>query len=196
MYQRVIVPNDYRKGFIFHKVSIPKSHLYDKQVYESSLYVTVFETQASLFQRFFFTVVSDCTRIKRPNSPLKFLRLITSSTGTMSRFLSVSEGTQNSLFSNAGFRLACRSPLCHVIIACCFRVTALSGQAALVLSPSSIVLELNRIQLCAVCRCGQSGGVIDLLARRCLPLGLPSAASSACAVVQKSPSKQQCGKLV
>ena len=29
--------------------------------------------------------------------------------------------------SNAGFRLACRSPLCRVIIACCFRVAALSG---------------------------------------------------------------------
>ena len=46
--------------------------------------------------------------------------------------------------------------------------------------------ELNRIQLSVVSRCGQSGGeVIDLLAKRCLPLGFPSAASVACAVVQK-----------
>ena len=36
----------------------------------------------------------------------------------------------------AGFRLACRSPLFRVIIACCFRVAALSGNAALALSPS------------------------------------------------------------
>ena len=96
----------------------------------------------------------------------------------------------------AGFRLTCRSPLCRyvcrVIIACCFRVTALSSHAALALSQSGIAPELNRIQLSAVCRCGQSGGVIDLLARCCLPLGFPSAASGACAVVQKSPSKRQC----
>ena len=87
-------------------------------------------------------------------------------------------------------------PLCRyvrrVIIACCSRVTALSGHAALALSQSGIAPELNRIQLSAVCRCGQSGGVIDLLARCCLPLGLPSVASGACAVVQKSPSKRQC----
>ena len=76
---------------------------------------------------------------------------------------------------NAGFRLACRSRLCRVIIACCFRVTALSGHAALALSPSSIAPELIRIQLSVVCRCGQSGGVINLLARRCLLLGLPYA---------------------
>ena len=46
-----------------------------------------------------------------------------------------------------------------------------------------------------ICPCGQSGGFIDFLARHCLmPLGLPSAASGACAVVQKSPSKRQCGE--
>ena len=66
-------------------------------------------------------------------------------------------------------------PLRRMIIACCFRVTALSGHAALALSQSGIAPELNRIQLSAVCCCGQSSGVIDLLARRCLPLGLPSA---------------------
>ena len=86
--------------------------------------------------------------------------------------------------SYAGFRLACRLPLCRVIIACCFRVAALSGNAALALSPSGIAPELNRIQLSA----------IGLLAWRCLPLGHPSAASGACAVVQISSLKRQCGK--
>ena len=97
-------------------------------------------------------------------------------------------------FPYAGFRLACRLPLCRVIIACCFRVAALSGNAALALSPSGIAPELNRIQLSAICRGGQSGKVIDLLAWRCLPLGHPSAASGACAVEQISSSKRQCGK--
>ena len=81
-----------------------------------------------------------------------------------------------------------------MIIACCFRVAALSSHAALALSPSGIAPELNRIQLSAVCRGGQSDRVIFLLARRCLPLGLPSAANGVCAVVQKSPSKRQCGE--
>ena len=75
----------------------------------------------------------------------------------------------------AGFRLACRSPLCRVIIACCFRVAALSGNAALALSPSCIAPELNRIQLSAICRGGQSGKVIDLLS-----LTLLAAWSSLC----------------
>ena len=85
-------------------------------------------------------------------------------------------------------------PLRRVIIACCFRVAALSGHAALPLSPSGIAPELNRIQLSANCPVGQSGKVIDLLAWRCLPLGHPSVASGACAVVQKSPSKRQYGE--
>ena len=85
-------------------------------------------------------------------------------------------------------------PLCHVIITCCFRVAALSGHVALALSPSGIAPELKRIQLSAICRVGQSGKVIDLLARHCLPLGHPSAASGACAVEQISLSKRQCGK--
>ena len=85
-------------------------------------------------------------------------------------------------------------PLCRVIIACCFRVAALSGNAALALSPSGIAPKLNRIQLSAICRGGQSSKVIDLLAWRCLPLGHPSAASGACAVEQISSSKRQCGK--
>ena len=55
-------------------------------------------------------------------------------------------------------------PLRRVIIACCFRVGALSGNAALALSPSGISPELNRIQLSAICRGGQGGKVIDLLA--------------------------------
>ena len=85
-------------------------------------------------------------------------------------------------------------PLCRVIIACCFRVAALSCNAALALSPSGIAPELNRIQLSVICRGGQSGKVIDLLAWRCLPLDHPSAASGACAVEQISSSKRQCGK--
>ena len=84
--------------------------------------------------------------------------------------------------------------LCCVIIACCFRVAALSGSAALALSPSGIAPKLNRIQPSAICRGGQSGKVIDLLVWRCLPLGHPSAASGACAVEQISSSKRQCGK--
>ena len=101
----------------------------------------------------------------------------------------------------AGYRLACRSPICRCCLhrllfqSCrCFRVAALSGHAALALSPNGIAPVLNKIQLSAICRGGQSGKVIDLLAWRCLPLGHPSAASGACAVVQKSPSKRQWGK--
>ena len=82
----------------------------------------------------------------------------------------------------------------RAVIACCFRVTALSGHTALALSPSGMAPKLNRTQLSGICRSGQSGKVIDLLARRCLPLGHPSAASGACAVVQISSSKQQCGE--
>ena len=85
-------------------------------------------------------------------------------------------------------------PLHHVIVACCFRVAALSGHVALALSPSGIASELNRIQLLAICCSGQSSEVMDLLARCCLPLGHPSAASGACTVVQISSSKRQCGE--
>ena len=81
--------------------------------------------------------------------------------------------------------------LCCVIIACCFRVAALSGHAVLAFSLSDIAPELNKIQLSVVCRGGQSGKVIDLLARRCLLLCHPSAASGACAVEQISSSKRQ-----
>ena len=56
-------------------------------------------------------------------------------------------------------------PLCRVIIACCFRVAALSGNAALAFHRAAIAPELNRIQLSAICRGGQSGKVIDLLGR-------------------------------
>ena len=55
-------------------------------------------------------------------------------------------------------------PLRRVIIACCFRVAALSGNAALAFHRAAIAPELNRIQLSAICRGGQSGKVIDLLA--------------------------------
>ena len=82
----------------------------------------------------------------------------------------------------------------RVIIACCFRVAALSGNAVLAFHRAAIAPELNRIQLSAICRGGQSSKVIDLLAWRCLPLGHPSAASDACAVELISSSKRQCGK--
>ena len=98
---------------------------------------------------------------------------------------------------NACFRLTCRSPLCRYaawVIACRFRVAALSGNATLAFHRVAIAPKLNRIQLSAICRGGQSGKVIDLLAWRCLPLGHPSAASDACAVELISSSKRQCGK--
>ena len=86
------------------------------------------------------------------------------------------------------------SPLHHLITACRFRVAALSGHAALAFSLRGIALKLNRSQLCVICRCGHSGENINWLAWHCLPLGLPSAASGACAVEQISPSKRQCGE--
>ena len=51
----------------------------------------------------------------------------------------------------------------RVIIACCFRVAALSGNAALAFHRAAIAPELNRIQLSAICRGGQSGKVIGKL---------------------------------
>ena len=44
---------------------------------------------------------------------------------TQSDFTTSCVGLKNHTY--AGFRLACRLPLCRVIIACCFRVAALSG---------------------------------------------------------------------
>ena len=105
----------------------------------------------------------------------------------VSRFCAVS-------LSYAGFSLACCSPLCYYAAWSSHAISELQLSAAmpaLALSRSSIAPELNRIQLSAICHGGQSGKVIDLLARRCLPLGHPSAASGACAVVQISSSKRQ-----
>ena len=100
--------------------------------------------------------------------------------------------------ANAGFRLTCHSPLCRYAAWSSLAVSELQLSAATPLWPyhrrSGIAPELNRIQLSAICRGGQSGKVIDLLAWRCLPLGHPSAASGACAVEQISSSKRQCGK--
>ena len=95
--------------------------------------------------------------------------------------------------SYAGFRLACRSPLCRYAAWSSLAVSELQLSAAMPLwlyhraasLPSWI--EFN-------CRSGQSGKVIDLLARCCLPLGHPSAASGTCAVVQISSSKRHCGE--
>ena len=92
----------------------------------------------------------------------------------------------------AGFRLACCSPLCRYAKWSSLAVSELQLSAATPLWLYHRAASLPRLS--AVCRCGQSGGVIDLLARYCLPLGLPSAASGTCAVVQKSPSKRQCGE--
>ena len=102
--------------------------------------------------------------------------------------------------SKAGFTLVCCSLLtalllCGMIIACHFRITALSGHATLALSRRGIASKLNRSQLCVVCRSEQSGEVVNLLTRCCLLLGLLSPASGICVVVQISSSKWQCGKL-
>ena len=93
----------------------------------------------------------------------------------------------------AGFRLACRLPLCRYAPWSSLAVSELQLSAA---TPLWLYhrAALNRIQLFAICRGGQSGKVIDLLAWRCLPLGHPSAASGAWAVEQISSSKRQCGK--
>ena len=89
--------------------------------------------------------------------------------------------------SNIGVRLGCYLLLCHYAT-CPFMVTTLASTL------SGISPKLNRVQLSAVCHCGQSSRVIKFLARHCSPLGHPSAASSAYAVVEISPSKQQCSK--
>ena len=60
-------------------------------------------------------------------------------------------------------------PLCRVIIACCFRVAALSGNAALALSPSGIAPKLNRIQLSAICRDGRQDHISNHRGRHLLP---------------------------
>ena len=93
----------------------------------------------------------------------------------------------------AGFRLACRSPLCSYAAWSPFAVSELqlSAETPLWLYHRA---ASNRIQLSAICRGGQSGKVIALLARRCLPLDHPSAASGAFAVEQISSSKRQCGE--
>ena len=66
-----------------------------------------------------------------------------------------------------------------------------SSYKGLITDSSSIAPQLVELKstLHAICRGGQSGNVIDLLARRCLPLSHPSLASDACAVVQISSSK-------
>ena len=95
---------------------------------------------------------------------------------------------------NAGFRLACRSPLCRYVTWSPLTVSWLQLSVAM---PLWLITERHHSQvelnpLYAICHGRQSGKVIDLLARRCLPLGHPSAASGTCAVVQISSS---CGNV-
>ena len=99
----------------------------------------------------------------------------------------------------AGFRLACRSPLCRYVAWSLLAVawfTALSGHAALAYyraasHPSWI--EANCMRSAAVGKAARLS-IYDKLPRHCLPLGHSSAASGECAVVQISSSKRQCGE--
>ena len=52
----------------------------------------------------------------------------------------------------AGFRPACHLPLCRVMTAGRFSITALSGHAISALSPMGITLKFNRIELSAIYR--------------------------------------------
>ena len=99
--------------------------------------------------------------------------------------------------SNAGFRLACRLPLCRYAAWSSLAVSELQLSAVTPLwlyhraasLPSWI--EFNCLRSAAV---GKAARLSILLAWRCLPLGHPSAASGACAVEQISSSKWQCSK--
>ena len=82
-------------------------------------------------------------------------------------------------------------PLCCVTIACCFRVAALSGDAALALAallPSWI--EFNCLRSAAL---GKAARLSIYLQDAACQLAHPSVASGACAVVQIS-SKRQCSE--
>ena len=65
-------------------------------------------------------------------------------------------------------------PLRRVIIACCFRVAALSGNAALGFHPAAIAPKLNRSQLSAICRGGKAARLsiywLDAACRLVIPL--------------------------
>ena len=110
------------------------------------------------------------------------------------------EYKQPLIYINAGFRLACRSPLCRFAAWSSLAVSELQLSAATPLwlyhraasLPSWI--EFNCLRSAAVGKAARlSINWLDA-AWRCLPLGHPSAASGACAVVQISSSKRQCGK--
>ena len=100
----------------------------------------------------------------------------------------------------AGFRLTCRLPHCRFAAWSSLAVSELQLSAATPLwlyhraasLPSWI--EFNCLRSAAVGKAARlSINWLDA-AWRCLPLGHPSAASGACAVVQISSSKRQCGK--
>ena len=78
-----------------------------------------------------------------------------------------------------------------MIIACYFRVSALSSHAALALSPSGIASKLNSPLSAAL---GKVARLSTDWQDAAYPLVFESVASGAWAVVQISPSKQQCGK--
>ena len=71
------------------------------------------------------------------------------------------------IYCYAGFRLACCSPhqsIADLLPDCCLQFqscSSLSSHATLAFPPSNVAFKLNRSQLSAVCRCGQSGKVID-----------------------------------
>ena len=100
----------------------------------------------------------------------------------------------------AGFRLTCRLPHCRFAAWSSLAVSELQLSAATPLwlyhraasLPSWI--EFNCLRSAALGKAARlSINWLDA-AWRCLPLGHPSAASGACAVVQISSSKRQCGK--
>ena len=100
---------------------------------------------------------------------------------------------------NAGFRLTCRLPHCRFAAWSSLAVSELQLSAATPLwlyhRAASLPnwIEFNCLRSAAVGKAARLS-INWLINWRCLPLGHPSAASGACAVVQISSSKRQCGK--
>ena len=108
--------------------------------------------------------------------------------------------------SNAGFRLACRSPFCRYAAWPSLAVSELQLSAAWPLSAATPLwlyhraaslpswIEFKCLRSAAVGKAARLSIYWHDAACRLRPFGLPSAASGTCAVVQKWPSKRQCGK--